>query len=140
MPGAIAAKLACPKRRVLAVTGDGGFMMNCQEIETAARLPLPVVFLVLNDGSYGLIKWKQEDRFGYHYCVDFTNPDFAMMGTSMGIKGLKLERTEDLIPTLEQAFAFQEPCIVECPVDYGENTKLTQHLKDVMRQLEPKMC
>ena len=72
--------------------------------------------------------------------MDFTNPDFAMMGTSMGIKGLKLERTEDLIPTLEQAFAFQEPCIVECPVDYGENTKLTQHLKDVMRQLEPKMC
>lgn len=140
VPGAIAAKLACPKRRVLAVTGDGGFMMNCQEIETAARLHLPVVFLVLNDGSYGLIKWKQEDRFGYHYCVDFTNPDFAMMGTSMGIKGLKLERTEDLIPTLEQAFAFQEPCIVECPVDYGENTKLTQHLKDVMRQLEPKMC
>ena len=135
VPGAIAAKLVESKRRVLAITGDGGFMMNCQEMETAARLNVPIVVLVLNDGSYGLIKWKQEDRFGRHYCVDFTNPDFAKMAESMGVLGFKLEKTEDLIPTLEEAFRSQKPCIIECPVDYGENTKLTRHLKEVMKEL-----
>jgi acetolactate synthase len=72
-----------PERKVLAVTGDGGFMMNCQEIETAVRMNVPIVVLVMRDDSYGLIKWKQDDRFGDHCFVDFTNPDFVKMAESM---------------------------------------------------------
>lgn len=136
VPGAVAAKLVHPERRVLAISGDGGFMMNCQEIETAVRLGLPIVVLILNDGSYGLIKWKQEDRFGFHCHVDFTNPDFAAMAESMGARGFRLEHTQDLIPTLEQAFAAGKPAVIDCPVDYSENTRLTCHLKEVMEKLK----
>lgn len=139
LPGAIAAKLISPEKRVLAVTGDGGFMMNCQELETAVRLNIPVVVLILNDGSYGLIKWKQEDRFGSHCLVDFTNPDFAAMAESMNAKGYRLERTQDLIPVLEDAFASGRPCVIDCPVDYSENTKLTAHLKQVVKEWKEKL-
>ena len=135
VPGAIAAKLVNPDKRVLAISGDGGFMMNCQEMETAVRMNVPIVTLILNDGSYGLIKWKQEDRFGSHCLVDFTNPDFKMMAESMHVKGYRLESTEDLIPTLEDAFNSGRPCIIDCPIDYEENTKLTRHLKKVVETL-----
>lgn len=136
VPGAVAAKLICPEKRVLAIAGDGGFLMNCQEMETAVRLNVPIVVLIVNDGSYGLIKWKQEDRFGFHCDVDFGNPDFAAMAESMGVKGFHLEKTEDLIPTLEQAFEAGRPAIIDCPVDYSENTKLTSHLKEVIGKLK----
>lgn len=136
VPGAVAAKLVYPQRRVLAIAGDGGFMMNCQEMETAVRLGVPIVVLILNDGSYGLIKWKQEDRFGFHCGVDFGNPDFAAMARSMGVEGFRLEKPQDLIPTLEKAFHAGKPAIIDCPVDYGENTKLTSHLKEVIEKLK----
>ena len=136
VPGAVAAKLVDPNRRVLAIAGDGGFLMNCQEMETAVRLGVPIVVLIVNDGSYGLIKWKQEDRFGFHCDVDFGNPDFAAMAESMGVKGFRLNRTEDLIPTLEEAFEAGRPAIIDCPIDYRENTKLTSHLKEVMEKLK----
>lgn len=131
LPGAIAAKLLYPDRRVLAVSGDGGFMMNCQELETAVRLKLNIVVLIFDDSSYGLIKWKQDDRYGEHCFVDFTNPDFVRFAESMHCKGYRVEKAEDLLPTLEEAFSQECPVIIDCPVDYGENTKLTQRLRNI---------
>ena len=135
VPGAIAAKLINPDKKVLAVTGDGGFMMNSQELETASRVGIPIVVLIFRDCSYGLIKWKQDDRFGHHSYVDFTNPDFVKYAESMGAKGYRIEKTEDIIPTLEDAFAQNVPCVIDCPVDYRENTKLTVSLKKICDEL-----
>jgi acetolactate synthase-1/2/3 large subunit len=137
VPGAIAAKLVHPDKKVLAIVGDGGFMMNCQEFETALRAKTPFVTLIFNDGSYGLIKWKQQDRFGESCFVDFTNPDFVKFAESMYAKGYRIDKAEDLIPTLLDAFNQDVPCIIDCPVDYGENTKLTQHLKELFDTITP---
>lgn len=135
VPGAIAAKLVHPNKKVLAITGDAGFMMNCQEFETAYRLGTNFVTLIFNDCSYGLIKWKQDMQFGHHAYVDFTNPDFVKFAESVGAIGYRIEKTEDLLPTLEEAFAQDRPVIIDCPVDYGENMKLTEHLKELMPNL-----
>ena len=135
VPGSIAAKLIHPDKKILAVTGDGGFMMNCQELETACRIGTPIVILIFNDSSYGLIKWKQEDRFGSHCFVDFTNPDFVKFAESMHAKGYRIEKTEDFIPTLKDAFKQNIPCIIDCPIDYRENTKLTQHLQEIYEEI-----
>ncbi|MGN0372333.1 MAG: acetolactate synthase large subunit [Enterocloster sp.] len=135
VPGAIAAKLINPDRKVLAVSGDGGFMMNCQEFETALREGIPFVTLIFNDSSYGLIKWKQMDQYGKSCYVDFTNPDFVKFAESMHAVGYRIEKAEDLIPTLEKAFKQTVPVIIDCPVDYSENTKLTEHLKEIMEKL-----
>lgn len=136
VPGAVSAKLINPDKKVLAISGDGGFMMNCQEFETAVRMNIPIVVLILNDSSYGLIKWKQDDRFHEHCFVDFTNPDFVQLAESFHANGYRIEKAQDLIPTLEEAFASQRPCIIDCLVDYSENTKLTEHLKKVVKELE----
>lgn len=131
VPGAIAAKLINPDKKVLAIVGDGGFMMNNQELETALRIGTPIVVLIFNDSSYGLIKWKQEEQYGKNCYVDFTNPDFVKFAESMYAKGYRVEKAEDLIPTLEEAFKQKVPAIIDCQVDYGENIKLTKHLKEV---------
>lgn len=131
VPGALSAKMIFPDKKILAVTGDGGFMMNCQEMETAVRNGTNFVVLIFNDSGYGLIKWKQDDRYGEHNFVDFTNPDFVKFAESMHCKGYRIEKAEDLIPTLEEAFKQSVPVIIDCPVDYGENVKLTQHLKNI---------
>lgn len=136
VPGAIAAKLVYPERKILAITGDGGFMMNCQEIETAVRLHLAIVVLIMRDDSYGLIKWKQDDRFGEHCYVDFSNPDFVKLAESMSARGYRVEKAEDFPGILKQAFASEEICIIDCPVDYRENTKLTTYLKQMVKDLE----
>ena len=128
VPGAIAAKLAYPDRTSVAITGDGGFMMNCQEIETAMRLNIPTVILVWTDSHYGLIQWKQMAHFGRDSNVAFTNPDFVKFAESFGAKGYKVEKTEDLIPTLRQAITDNTVVVVDCPVDYAENMKLTEKL------------
>ena len=135
LPGAIAAKLINPDKKVLAIVGDGGFMMNNQELETALRIGTPIVVLIFNDCNYGLIKWKQEDQYGKSCCVDFTNPDFVKMAESMYAKGYRIEKAEDLIPTLEEAFKQNVPAIIDCKVDYDENVKLTKHLKEVCENL-----
>ena len=136
LPGALAAKLVSPDKRVLVITGDGGFMMNSQELETAVREHLPFVVLVFVDGGYGLIKWKGMDKFGEtHYC-DFTNPDLVAYAEAMHCKGYRITAADDLLPTLEDAFRQDVPAIIECPVDYAENGKLTQHLKEVYAHLE----
>lgn len=134
VPGAVAAKLINPKKKVLAITGDGGFMMNSQEIETAIRIGTPFVTLIFNDGGYGLIKWKQMDTYNKSCYVDFGNPDFVKYAESFGAKGYRIESAEELIPTLKEAFEQNVPCIIDCPVDYEENVKLTAHLKELSCQ------
>lgn len=136
VPGAIAAKLVNPDKKVLAITGDGGFLMNCQEFETAVRIKTPFVTLIFSDQSYGLIKWKQMDQYGDHCFVDFTNPDFVLLAQSMGAKGYRITKTEELIPVLNEAFLQEVPCIIDCPVDYTENVKLTEHLKEICKSFE----
>jgi len=135
VPGAIAAKLINPDKKVLTITGDGGFMMNSQEIETAVRIGTPFVTLIFNDSNYGLIKWKQLDQYGKSCYVDFTNPDFVKLAESMNAKGYRIEKAEDLIPTLEEAFKQTVPAIIDCRVDYDENVKLTEHLKGIYENL-----
>jgi len=128
VPGAIAAKLAFPEKTVVAVTGDAGFMMNSQEIETALRIGTPIVILIWNDGGYGLIKWHQLRRFGYSSEVDFRNPDFVMYAESFGAKGYRVTAADELAPVLKQAIADNTVAIIDCPVDYSENMKLTEKL------------
>ena len=130
VPGAVAAKLIHPDKKILAISGDGGFMMNSQEYETALRERIPIVTLIFSDASYGLIKWKQQDRFGSSCFVDFTNPDFVKYAESMHAKGYRVESAEQLIPILEEAFSQDVPCIIDCPVDYSENEKLSVYLKN----------
>ncbi len=135
VPGAIAAKLAYPDKKVVAVTGDAGFLMNSQEIETAMRLKTPIVILVWSDGGYGLIEWKQMSQYGRPSNVHFNNPDFVKYAESFGAKGYRIEKTEDLLPTLKQALADNTVSIIDCPVDYSENLKLTAKLGDTVIQL-----
>jgi acetolactate synthase I/II/III large subunit len=128
IPGALAAKLVYPDRKVIAVTGDGGFMMNCQELETALRVGTPFVTLIFNDGGYGLIEWKQENQFGKGSSsfVHFGNPDFVKFAESMGLKGYRVSSADDLIPTIKEALEQNVPTVIDCPVDYRENTKFTK--------------
>ncbi|WP_392532303.1 acetolactate synthase large subunit [Nostoc sp. C117] len=128
IPGALAAKLVHPQRKVVAVTGDGGFMMNSQELETALRVGTPFVTIIFNDGGYGLIEWKQENQFGKGNSsfVHFSNPDFVKFAESMGLKGYRVESALDLIPTLKEALAQDVPAVIDCPVDYRENHRFSQ--------------
>ncbi len=128
VPGALAAKLAYPDRRVVAVTGDGGFMMNSQELETARRLHTAFVTLVWVDEEYGVITWKQTQRFGHAFGIRFTNPDFVTYARAFGLPGFQISSTEELLPTLQRALALDEPSLVAVPVDYGENLKLSERL------------
>lgn len=129
LPGVISAKLAYPDRKAIAVTGDGGFMMNNQEIDTALRLGLDIVVLIFNDSKYGLIEWHQLSHFDRASQIDFVNPDFVKFAESFGAKGYRVNSTEELIPTLEAALNDGTVSIIDCPVDYSENMKLTQKLK-----------
>jgi acetolactate synthase-1/2/3 large subunit len=128
LPGAMAAKLAQPDQVAVAVTGDAGFLMNCQEIETAVRLNLALIVLVWNDQEYGLIKWKQMNQFGRESHIQFANPDFIKFAESFGAKGYRINHTDELLPTLKQAIADNCVVIIDCPVDYSENLKLTEQL------------
>lgn len=122
LPSSMTAKLVYPERKVLAVIGDGGFMMNSQEFETAVRLQLNVVILLLRDDGYGFIKWEQER---YHYPsfgLDFSNPDFVKYAEAYGAKGFRVKKAADLIPLLEKAFKEKGPVIIDCAIDYSENT------------------
>ena len=132
LPGAIAAKLARPDKAAIAVTGDAGFLMNVQEIETAMRINTPIVILIWNDSNYGLIKWKQEVQFGRESNIHFNNPDFVKLAESFGAKGYRVEKTEDLLPTIQQAIKDDTVVIIDCPVDYSENLKLTQKLGELI--------
>ena len=132
LPGALAAKLAYPQKRILAITGDAGFMMNSQEIETALRHNLAIVVMIWHDNEYGLIKWHQQRRFGRSGDISFTNPDFVKYAESFGAIGYRVNSAKELIPTLEQAFADNTVVIVDVPVDYSENMKLTEKLGELV--------
>jgi acetolactate synthase I/II/III large subunit len=126
IPGAIAAKLVYPDRRIVAVTGDGGFMMNMQELETAKRIGTPFVTLIFNDGGYGLIEWKQMNQFKESSYIKFDNPDFVKLAESFGLKGYRVESAESLMPILRMALAQDVPTIIDCPVDYRQNLEFTK--------------
>jgi acetolactate synthase I/II/III large subunit len=124
LPSAIMAAILYPKRRVLAVCGDGGFMMNSQEMETAVRLGLNLVVLILEDSAYGMIRWKQAvDKFP-DWGLTFGNPDFVRYAESYGATGHRVKRTDDLVPTLEAAFKDTGVHLVTVPIDYVENTRV----------------
>ena len=135
VPGALAAKLAYPDRKVVTVTGDAGFLMNSQEIETALRMQAPFVILIWNDSEYGLITWHQLRHFGRPSHITFKNPDFVKYAESFGANGYRVERTDELLPTLKRALAEPTVTIIDCPVDYAENMKLTEHLKNLTSPL-----
>jgi acetolactate synthase-1/2/3 large subunit len=128
LPGAIAANLVHPDRRILAICGDGGFLMNVQEMETARRLNSDIVVLVWEDGGYGLIAWKQQNEFARHSRLGFGNPDWVKLAESFGWQGHFCANSRDLAATLERAFAEPGPSLVVIPIDYRENARLTRHL------------
>jgi acetolactate synthase-1/2/3 large subunit len=132
IPGALAAKLLHPEQNIVAVTGDGGFMMNCQELETALRVGTNFVTLIFNDSGYGLIGWKQTNQFGGSSFIEFKNPDFVRFAESMGLKGYRVESAADLIPTLKEALAQDVPTVIDCPVDYRENGKLSKQAGELI--------
>ncbi len=121
LPAAIAAKLVRPERKVLAVVGDGGFLMSGQELETAVRCRIPVVVLVLNDNAFGFIKWEQKAKGFENFGLDLGNPDFVRFAESFGAKGMKVKKGDDLSALLREAFGLNTVVVIECPVDYSMN-------------------
>lgn len=124
LPSAMMAAMLNPDRRVMAICGDGGFMMNSQEMETAVRLGLNLVVAVLNDGSYGMIRWKQAQAGFADWGLEFNNPDFVAYAQSYGAPGHRVESTESLAPTLNAAFEAGGVHLVDIPIDYSENTRV----------------
>lgn len=135
LPGAIAAKLIHPERRVLAICGDGGFMMNVQELETAKRLGTNIVTMIWEDGEYGLISWKQETQFGRHTPLSFGNPDFVKLAEAFGCRGIRVDYSQDLSEALEDAFSSETPCVLVVPIDYRENPLLTERLGNIPQSI-----
>jgi len=127
LPSAMAAKMVYPDRRVLAVCGDGGFMMNSQDLETAVRLGLDLVVLVLNDSAYGMIRWKQAEMGLKDFGLQFKNPDFVQYAQSYGATGHRIAATAELAPTLEKAFRTGGVHLIDLPVDYSENGPVLFH-------------
>jgi acetolactate synthase-1/2/3 large subunit len=119
LPTAIAAKLVYPHRNVVTVSGDGGFLMNCQELETAMRLKTAVVNVIWENGQYGSIVWKQDKKFGRHFGVDFTNPDFVKLAESFGIPAWRCTRPEEFSERLRNALGLQTPSVIVVPIDYS---------------------
>jgi acetolactate synthase-1/2/3 large subunit len=131
VPGAIGAKIARPDSNVIAATGDGGFLMNSQEIETALRLRVPFVILVWVDNEYGLISWEMDLELGRHVHTSFTNPDFVAYAESFGARGYRIEAADQLLPALKQALSDDTVSVISCPVDYSANLQLIEMLGGV---------
>ncbi len=121
LPTAMVAKLVNPDRKVVALSGDGGFLMNLQDLETAVRLKLNMVVVIFNDSSYNLIKWKSMKKFGTSFGVDFTNPDFIKVAEGFGAVGMRLKAADDFEPMLRDALTRDVPVIIDVPIDYTEN-------------------
>ncbi|HEX5828143.1 MAG TPA: acetolactate synthase large subunit [Candidatus Limnocylindrales bacterium] len=128
LPGAIAAALVHPDRRVVALCGDGGLLMNVQEMETAVRLRAKVTIVVWRDDGYGLIDWKQRNEFGRPFGVSFGNPDFVALARSFGMPAFRPASSSELGESLASALAVEGPALVEVPIDYRENLRLTERL------------
>ncbi len=134
LPSAMMAAMLYPERRVMAICGDGGFMMNSQEMETAVRLGLNLVVTILNDNSYGMIRWKQAHQGFEDWGLNFGNPDFVKYAESYGAAGHRVNSAEDIVPTFEKAFKAGGVHLVEIPVDYSENQKV------LIDELAAKVC
>jgi len=124
LPSAIGASFVYPERKVLAICGDGGFMMNSQELETAVRMKRDVTTLILRDDSYGMIRWKQDDADFADWGLEFGNPDFVKYAESYGARGFRVEKTDDLLSILQKCLAEGGVNVIECPIDYAENASL----------------
>lgn len=134
LPSAMGAKIVTPDKKVLAVCGDGGFMMNSQELETAVRLGLDLVVLILRDNAYGMIKWKQAGMGFEEWGLDYGNPDFVKYAEAYGARGIRIDSTETFLPILREALDSKGVTIIELPVDYSENEKV------LLAELESKTC
>jgi acetolactate synthase-1/2/3 large subunit len=128
VPCAIGAKLVHPERKVIAVCGDGGFLMNCQELETATRLKTPFVTVIWENHQFGSIVWKQDKKFGEHFGVDFTNPDFVKLAEAFGMPAWRCEKTEDFGRHLEQALGLDSPSLIVLPIDYSIDVAISEEL------------
>ncbi len=135
LPGAIAANLVHPGRHVLAIAGDGGFLMNVQEMETARRLNSDITVMVWDDAGYGLISWKQDTAFGRHTDLSFGNPDWTLLGKSFGWSVHLCDRSAELAETLDTALNEAGPSLVVIPIDYRENELLTARLGEISQPL-----
>ena len=124
LPSAIMAKILEPDKKVISVNGDGGFMMNSQEVETAVRLQLDLVVIILNDNAYGMIEWKQEDEDFPKYGLEFTNPDFVKYAESFGAEGHRPSSVEEFQQTLQKALASKGVQLIDLAVDYSLNHKI----------------
>jgi acetolactate synthase-1/2/3 large subunit len=131
LPGSIAASLVHPDRKILAIAGDAGFMMNVQEMETAARLGSNIVVMVWADNEYGLIAWKQENHFGRHTDLSFGNPDWKQLASAFGWHGHYIDESAGLQEVLTKAFDEKGPSLVVIPIDYRENQLLTKKLGEI---------
>jgi acetolactate synthase-1/2/3 large subunit len=129
LPAGIAACLVHPDRKIIAIAGDAGFLMNVQDLETAVRLGCNLVIIIFNDSAYGLIEWKSTGKFGTSAGTSFTNPDFTRLAISFGARGVRVERADELDSILQNAFAEGGVWVVDVPVDYSENLKLTSILE-----------
>lgn len=134
LPSAMGAKLALPDRKVVALCGDGGFMMNSQELETAVRLGLDLVVVILNDGAYGMIKWKQADMGFASFALDYGNPDFVLYAESYGAHGHRVTETAAFAPLLRRCLESPGVHLIDLPVDYSENEKV------LIEELRHKVC
>ncbi len=136
LPSALAAQIVFPERRVMAICGDGGFLMNSAEMETAVRLKLNLIVLILRDNSYGMIKWKQSNMGFPNWGLDFGNPDFVKYAESYGAHGHRVASAEGLAPLLEQCYQAGGVHLVEAPVDYSENDRILNHeIKELSAKL-----
>ncbi len=135
VPGAIAAKIARPTANVLVATGDGAFLMNSQEIETALRVRTPMVILIWDDNAYGLISWKMDLEIGHNVETRFGNPDFVAYAESFGAKGYRISSAEELLPTLRAALEDDTVSVIACPVDYSANSALIASLGELDESL-----
>jgi acetolactate synthase-1/2/3 large subunit len=131
LPGAIAAKIARPDANVLVATGDGSFLMNSQEIETALRVGTPIVILIWVDDAYGLISWKMDLEIGHNVDTRFNNPDFVAYAESFGAKGYRVSSADELLPTLREALEADTVSVIACPVDYTANSVLIASLGEL---------
>ncbi|MEJ2639928.1 MAG: acetolactate synthase large subunit [Desulfosarcinaceae bacterium] len=136
LPSAMAAKIVHPERRVMAICGDGGFMMNSQELNTAVQLGLDLVIVVLRDDAYGMIKWKQRDMGFAPFGLDFSNPDFVRYAESYGARGARVEAADQFARLAERAFDAGGVHLIDVPVDYSDNDRILNHeIKTLSAQL-----
>ena len=128
LPGAIGASLVYPDKKILAICGDAGFLMNVQEMETARRLNSQITVMIWEDHQYGLIAWKQQNHFGHHTDLSFGNPDWLKLADAFGWYGHRCEHSAELQGVLQKSFAEKGPSLIVIPIDYSENLKLTERL------------